>query len=296
MQAKVILEAKDVVGESIIWSEEEGALYWVDIVGKRIHRLEIRGGEHQTWPAPDFPTSIGMRKGGGFIVGLCREVCLWRPGGKFEAFAIPEPDIPDNRLNEGRVAPDGSFWVSTMQNNLNADGSPKDMDRDSGAIYRVDPSGAISRLTPTEYGITNTMGWTSNNRFLFADTLANEIYSFAYDPMTKEISDRKTIVRNFGRGFPDGSCLDADDNLWNCRVAGGASVAQFTARGELLNLELPVTWPTSCTFGGEDLSTLYVTSARFTMTPAHLAAHPREGSLLAIDVDAHGNPEPKFGY
>lgn len=165
------------------------------------------------------------------------------------------------------------------------------------AIYRIDPSGAISRLTPGDYGITNTMGWTRDNRFLFADTLANEIYSFAYDPAMNAISDRKTIVSGFGRGFPDGSCLDAGDNLWNCRVAGGASVAQFTARGELLDLvELPVTWPTSCTFGGDDLSTLYVTSARFTMTPEYLAVHPREGSLLAADVGARGRPEPKFGY
>lgn len=297
MWTNVFFEAQDIVGESIIWSEDERALYWVDIVGKRIHRLEVETARHDTWPTPDFPTSIGMRKNGGFIVGLARDVCFWRPDKTFEIFATPEPGMPGNRLNEGRVAPDGSFWVSTMQNNLNPDGTPKDMNANTGAIYRIDPSGTIKRLTPNEYGITNTMGWTRNNRFLFADTLANEIYSFAYAPDTKLISDRRTIVRGFERGLPDGSCLDADDHLWNCRVAGGAAVARFNADGALSNLvELPVSWPTSCTFGGETLSTLYVTSARFTMTPEHLASNPIEGSLLAIETGFRGIPEPKFGY
>lgn len=297
MQPRIFFEARDIVGESIIWSGDEQALYWVDIGGRRIHRLEVGNGRHETWPTPDFPTSIGMRKDGGFIVGLCREVCLWRPGEAFETFAVPEADLPDNRLNEGRVAPDGAFWVSTMQNNLNADGSPKDMDRNSGAAYRIDPSGAITRLTSNEYGITNTMGWTRDNRFLFADTLANEIYAFDYDPVAKRIADRKTIVRGFDRGLPDGSCLDADDNLWNCRVGGGAAVAQFSAAGELRRVvDLPVSWPTSCTFGGDDLSTLYVTSARFTMSPEHLDANPMEGSLVAVETDIRGVAEPKFGH
>ncbi|WP_027998954.1 SMP-30/gluconolactonase/LRE family protein [Sinorhizobium arboris] len=298
MNARVslVLDAKDVVGESVLWSAEEKALFWVDIVGRRIHRLEPDSGRHDTWATPDFVTSIGMRRDGGFIVGLTRTVCLWTPGAAFEEFAVPEPDMPENRLNEGRVAPDGSFWVATMQSNLNADGSPRDMDRKSGAIYRIDPAGQVSRLTPNEYGITNTMGWTRDERFFFADTLANEIYAFDHDPAGRAIGNRRTIVAGFARGLPDGSCLDAQDRLWNCRVAGGAAVAGFDGDGRLLELiELPVSWPTSCTFGGADLSTLYVTSARFTMPAAHLDAHPLEGGLFAVAGVGHGTAEPKFG-
>ena len=296
MRAEILFEARDSVGESVIWSGAEEALYWVDIGGKRIHRLEVASRRHDAWATPDFPTSIGMRKDGGFIVGLCQSVCFWRPGEAFETFAVPEPHLPDNRLNEGRVAPDGSFWVSSMQNNLNADGSPRDMDRQSGALYRIAPSGKIEQLTPNDYGITNTMGWTRDGYFLFADTLANEIYRFTYDRAANSLSDRRTIVKDFARGLPDGSCLDADDHLWNCRVVGGSAVAQFDKGGALLQLvELPVSWPTSCTFGGADLKTLFVTSARFTMTPDHLAAHPQEGSLLAVEGAGRGIPEPQFG-
>lgn len=296
MRANILFEARDIVGESIIWSEAEKALYWVDIGGKRIHRLEIATHRHDSWPTPDLPTSIGLRKDGGFILGLRQSVCFWQPDGAFETFVVPEPNLPDNRLNEGRVAPDGSFWVATMQNNLNSDGSPKDMDRQSGALYRIAPSGEIKQLTPNEYGITNTMGWTRDGYFLFADTPVNEIYRFAFDPATNSVSDRRTIVKDFARGLPDGSCLDADDHLWNCRVVGGSAVAQFDTDGALLQLvELPISWPTSCTFGGDDLTTLFVTSARFTMTPDHLAAHPQEGSLLVVEGAGRGVPEPKFG-
>lgn len=259
MQTKVTLclDAKDIVGESIIWSPGEKALYWIDIVGKRIHRLEPESRRHDLWTAPDFPTSIGLRQDGGFIIGLRREVCLWTPGGRFEDFACPEPDLPSNRLNEGRVAPDGSFWVATMQSNLNPDGSPKEMDRSSGAIYRIDPSGRVKRLTPNIYGISNTMAWTRDGTFLFADTIANEIYAFDHDLAGQTITNRRTIVSGHPRGLPDGSCLDAEDNLWNCRVVGGAAVAKFKPDGTLLGeIDLPVSWPTSCTFGGEDLATL----------------------------------------
>jgi sugar lactone lactonase YvrE len=92
--------------------------------------------------------------------------------------AIVEPDLPDNRLNEGRVGPDGAFWVGTIQNNLDPDGAPKDMTRNSGAIDRVDLNGHVSQLTPREYGITNTMAWTNDGRFLTADTTRNEICAY----------------------------------------------------------------------------------------------------------------------
>lgn len=295
-KARLVHDAQDIVGESIIWSGDERALYWVDIGGKRIHRLEVAGGRHDLWPTPDFVTSIGMRAGGGFIVGLTREVCFWEPDGAFRTFAVPEPDLPDNRLNEGRVAPDGSFWVATMQTNLNADGSPREMDRNVGAIYRIDADGSIKQLTPAIYGITNTMGWTRDDRFFFADTIANEIYLFDHDPAARSLANRRTIVQGFDRGLPDGSCMDANDTLWNCRVVGGAAVANFDAAGRLLRLvDVPPSWPTSCTFGGDDLSTLYVTSARFTMTAEHIAANPQEGGLFAVDVGVRGVAEPKFG-
>ena len=162
MGATLFVEAADVVGESAVYDDQRGALLWVDIAGKRIHRVLLGEKRHEIWPAPDFPTSIGLRADGGAILGLRDRVVLWDYSGDFRTFAVIEPDLPDNRLNEGRVGPDGAFWIGTMQNNLHTDGSPKAMSRSSGAIYRVDHDGYVSQLTPREFGITNTMAWTTD--------------------------------------------------------------------------------------------------------------------------------------
>jgi sugar lactone lactonase YvrE len=293
MGPRLVFDAADIVGESAVYDERRDALVWVDIGGRRIHRLQLAKRRHEAWLAPDFPTSIGLRADGGAIVGLRDRVALWDYGGEFRALAIIERDLPDNRLNEGRVGPDGAFWVGTMQNNLDPDGAPKDMTRDSGAIYRIDGNRRVSQLTPREFGITNTMAWTDDGRFLTADTTRNAIY--VYDLRAGVLTNKRLFATPLDRGAPDGSCLDAGGFLWNCRVAGGACVARFRPDGGLERLvELPCTWPTSCTFGGPDFATLYVTSARFTMTAKHLAAHPEEGALFAIDVLARGRPEHRF--
>ena len=219
MAARLVFDAADIVGESAVYDERRDALVWVDIGGKRIHRLHLAERRHEDWPAPDFPTSIGLRTDGGAIVGLRDRVALWDYGGEFRTLAIIEPDLPDNRLNEGRVGPDGAFWVGTMQNNLHPEGAPKSMTRDSGAIYRIDGNGRVSQLTPREFGITNTMAWTDDWRFLTADTTRNAIY--AYDLRGGVLSNKRIFAPPIDRGAPDGSCLDVKGRLWNCRVAGG---------------------------------------------------------------------------
>ena len=192
MAPRLVFDAADIVGESAIYDERRDALVWVDIGGKRIHRLHLAERRHEAWPTPDFPTSIGLRTDGGAIVGLRDRVALWDFGGEFRTLAIIEPDLPDNRLNEGRVGPDGAFWVGTMQNNLHPDGAPKSMTRDSGAIYRIDGNGRVSQLTPREFGITNTMAWTDDWRFLTADTTRNAIY--AYDLRGGVLSNKRIFA------------------------------------------------------------------------------------------------------
>jgi sugar lactone lactonase YvrE len=293
MGAMIFIEAANVVGESAVYDDQRGALLWVDIAGKRIHRVLLGEKRHEIWPAPDFPTSIGLRADRGAILGLRDRVVLWDYGGDFRTFAVIEPDLPDNRLNEGRVGPDGAFWIGTMENNLHTDGSPKAMSRSSGAIYRVDQDGYVSQLTPREFGITNTMAWTTDGRFLTADTKLNEIY--AYDLCAGVLSNKRVFGPPLDRGAPDGSCLDVMGRLWNCRVAGGACIACIRPDGALDQfVDTPCTWPTSCAFGGPDFATLYVTSARLTMTAEHIGAHPEEGALFALEVGVRGRAEHRF--
>ena len=120
-----------------------------------------------------------------------------------------------------------------MQNNLHPDGAPKSMTRDSGAVYRIDGNGRVSQLTPREFGITNTMAWTDDWRFLTADTTRNAIY--AYDLRAGVLSNKRVFAPPIDRGAPDGLCLDVKGRLWNCRVAGGACVACIRPDGALID-------------------------------------------------------------
>lgn len=286
-----LLAGGDIVGESAVWSERRGQLLWVDIVGRRIHALAPDTGDHKAWQTADLVTSIGLRRDGGAVVGFRRQVALWDFGDQFEMLAEIEPDLPDNRLNEGRVGPDGAFWVGTMQDNIAADGQPKPMDRNSGAFYRVRADGKVDRLTDREMGICNTMAWTADGRFLCADTLANQLYSYRWDGET--LRDRRSFATH-ERGLPDGSALDTEGCLWNARVGGGC-VVRFSPEGEVLEvIDLPCSAPTSCAFGGPDLKTLFVTSARFGLPDAR-KDDLDEGALFAFKTDTPGLPEHLFG-
>jgi sugar lactone lactonase YvrE len=294
-EVDLLIAARDIVGESIVWDDMTGTLVWVDIGGRRIHRFDMQSGAHRIWPLGYFPTSIGLRTDGGAILGRTRDVVLWDWEGPGDVLALPEADLPGNRLNEGRVAPDGSFWIGTMANNLGTDGSSMAQAGSTGGLYRVAPDGTVVRLTDDRFGITNTMVWLDDGRFITADTVANAVY--AYEQTTDGLLGARTdFGTRFDRGLPDGSCRDSEGGVWTCRVVGGAALTRTMPDGRLDRVvELPCSWPTSCTFGGADLDLLFVTSARFTMTAAHLAAHPQEGSVFVLRPGVRGLPENRFG-
>jgi hypothetical protein len=194
---RIVLDCQDHTGESAIWDAAGQRLVWVDIGNKRIHRLDPSSGHHETWTTPEFVTSIGLRHDGVAVVSLARRIAFWNFGGAFETFAEPENDRPDNRFNEGKVGPDGCFWVGSMQNNLRDDASERDMSGRHGALHRVEATGKSVRLTPYNIGISNTMAWTSDGRFLFGDTLENVIYQ--YDWLAHRI--RSPTAEHFSRAF-----------------------------------------------------------------------------------------------
>lgn len=296
MVAELAFPAANVVGESLVWDEVSRRLFWVDIVGKAIHALDPVTRRHDHWQTPEFVTSIGLRKGGGAVVGLTKTLCLWDYCSAFQPFAEVEPDQPANRLNEGVVGPDGAFWVGTMQNNIAPNGEPIDMTENTGRLYRCFADGKVEPLVEDRFGITNTLVWTKDGHLVTADTLKNEIYRYKLDLDRGHLAGRKTILRGFNRGLPDGSTMDSQGYIWNCRVVGGGCVVRFDPNGEIDRVvNLPCSWPTSCTFGGRDLGTLFVTSARFTMDEKHLQTHPQEGGLFAVDADVQGLPAHRFG-
>lgn len=291
-KAELVVDARNIVGESAVWDDWTSTLYWVDIIGRKVCAWQ-QGKTAQSWAMTEIVTSIGLCTDGRVILGLAKQVALWN----FHAPPVPlvviEPDQPQTRLNEGAVGPDGSFWVGTMQNNIAVDGSPMEITEAIGRLYRIQADGRIDSLSEDRFGITNTLVWTDGGHLITADTLQNTLYAYRITP--GGLTDRQTVLRGFPRGLPDGSCRDAEGFIWNCRVAGGGCLIRIAPDGRIDRvIELPCSWPTSCAFGGPAMDQLFVTSARFTMSSEQLAANPQEGGVFRVDAGHRGAPPNRF--
>lgn len=295
MMTELVFDAQDVVGESVLWDDRRERLVWVDIIGRRIHALDPTTGAHRLWLIEARPTSIALCLDGSALVGTERHICAWSWHGEPRPLVEVEPDLPDNRLNEGAAGPDGAFWVGSMQQNIAPDDSPRDITAAAGRLYRYAPDGRLSQVSDDLYGIANTLVWPEPNRLVVADTTKNSLFQCSLRPDGR-LGPRDILSEGFDRGLPDGSCMDAEGGIWTARVAGGACLTRTGPDGQVDRVaDLPCSWPTSCTFGGPDLDKLYVTSARFTMASAHLAAHPLEGALFALKPGVSGCPAHRFG-
>ena len=292
-EAVIAADHRTIVGESPVWDARRGRLFWVDIIGKAILSLNPENGLVETTPTEDFPTAIGLCESPEkAVIAFAGGVSIWEIGtDRFEPFATLDDEPEGNRLNEGAVGPDGAFWVGTMQSNLNPDGSMRDMDRSSGALYRVSPSGAVRRVTAQSFGISNTLVWDEpRGTMYFGDTLAQTLYRFPW-PLT---GDYAPWAVTKDHGFPDGSAIDEEGYVWNARYAGGR-LLRYAPDGTIdRQLPLPATNITACTFGGPDRRTLYVTTATNQLAPDRLE-NPAEGALLALDVGVAGPPSYLFG-
>lgn len=295
MAVEIALAAGCGVGEGPFWDDQEGRLWWVDITGKAI--LAWRPGEAAParWPMPDFPAAVVLCRAGGALVALRDGLYRFDPAsGALALFCRPDAERPDNRSNEGKCDARGRLWLGTMQSNLDPDGSEREITASTGALYCVHPDGRFTREID-HVGLSNTLAWTADGRtMLFADTLADRIFAFDCDPETGRLGDRRVFSDASLPGVCDGSALDAEGHLWNARFGGGCLV-RFAPDGRVeRTVALPVTNPTSCCFGGPDLRTLYVTSARFALSDQQLAENPNEGALLALRTEVPGTPSHRF--
>jgi sugar lactone lactonase YvrE len=155
-------------------------------------------------------------------------------------------------------------------------------------LFRVDHKGVVTEWRKN-LGIANTLCWSPDHRtFYFADTLVNEIY--AYDYADGAISNERIFQRGFARGAPDGSAIDSAGYLWNCRF-GGSCIIRLAPDGSVDRVvEMPVQNITTCTFGGPDLKTLFITTASIVSPPGNRLA----GSLFALEVETPGMPESRY--
>ena len=282
----------DVCGEGLVWHAAHQAAYWTDINRFLIHRFTPADECVRTWLFEEPVTALTLTDQDDTLAAvLGSRVILWTPGTDQRSAPVFELEgWPKVRLNDARADPRGSLWLGSMRNNVNADGSSGTIGGQDGVLCRLDPDGKVTEWC-REIGIANTLAWSPDRRrFYFADSLANVVWAYDYDPATGSISSRGPFVEGFGKGLPDGSCVDADGYLWNCRYYGGC-IVRVAPGGEIDRIiELPVENVTTCAFGGADATTLFVTTAR-----AEAARWNRwEGGLFAIRTDIPGQSENRF--
>ena len=294
MKIECVVEIANAVGESPMWSVAEQSLWWVDVRGKSLHRLRADGGRDD-WPLPDFASCLALCRSGRLIVSQGGGLAFFNPrDGALEEFARPEPDRPANRFNDGKCDRKGRFWIGTMVNNFGPDGADLPIDRPDGAFYRLDPDLKMTRVAD-EMWIPNTVAWSPDDRVLYlGDSGTNEIHARDFDLESGVISNPRLFAKNRDPGHLDGSAVDAEGFLWNTRWGSG-KIVRHAPDGRIdREVAFPVPAPSSCIFGGPELDTLYVTTARDTLTPKQLADFPLSGSVFAFKPGARGLPEPVF--
>ena len=287
MEAFPVLACQNRLGEGPIWSIEEAALYWVDIVAPAIHRYQPSSGTHDQWPMPEHVGSISIRQAGGLVVALKSGFGVFDPeDGTVEMINSAEAEKGDHRFNDGRCDRQGRFFAGSLAYSE---------DKPVGSLWRLDVN---HEATPVLSGITvsNGLCWSPDGSLMyFVDTPTREIQCFEYDQVSGTPQNPRILVKTDpDGGWPDGSITDSEGCIWNAEW-DGARVVRYTPDGEIDRIvRVPARRATCVAFGGPDLKTLYITSAWDRMSEDEREEWPLSGNLFAIDVDTPGLPDPKY--
>lgn len=271
------------LGEGPVWDAERGELIWVDIDRGLVHRHTPASGATSSVHVGQSVGCAVPRAGGGLMLALRDGFAVLPRGGSTPEFLVPvEAERPRTRMNDGACDPWGRFWAGTMS---------LDGDTRTAALYRLDPDLSVRRVLAC-VSISNGIGWSPDGGTMYhVDTPRRRVDVFAFDPLRGALGARRAVIEVAPEdGRPDGLAVDAEGCLW-VALWGGAAVQRYDPSGERAErVELPVSQVTSCCFGGDDLETLYVTSA----ARGAAGAEPLAGSVFACRPGVRGLPATPF--
>jgi sugar lactone lactonase YvrE len=276
---EVAVNSGDRLGECALWDPRSGLVWWLDILRPALQSYDPRTRQHRVYPLPGRNCGCAfLRASGGLILAMDTGLHAFEPAsGLGDLLCRPETGMPENRYNDGRCDRAGRLWIGTMHLST---------EKPTGSFYSVAPDFTVERHLE-DLKVPNSTAFSPDGGTLyFTDTPRHVIWAFDLDIKAGVIANRRVFADVSDRGaYPDGSCIDAEGFLWNCEYAG-RRLTRYAPDGRVDRVvEVPVENPTCCCFGGENLDTLYITSA----------AGSKPGSLLALDAGVRGLPEAMFG-
>ena len=286
LDAEIAVPAQCELAEGPVWDAARGLLRWVDILRGQVHALDVTSGAHSSFGTGVEVGTAGLTRDGGLVLALSDRFAVCDHDGgnlrRLDGFTINGSVF---RFNDGKPDPWGNFWAGTCT--LAEKGPPC-------SLYKLSPDGAVAELFG-DIGLSNGLDWSDDRKtFYFADSYGG-LDVFGIDPDTGALGARRRFVEVSG-GLPDGLTLDAEGGLW-LAVWGSGELRRYLPDGRVdVVVSLPVTQVTSAAFGGADLSTLYITTARENFTPADLAAQPHAGDIFACTPGFTGRPPFLFGH
>jgi xylono-1,5-lactonase len=282
-QVRVIpRESKDILGEGPIWSPTRNAIFWVDIYGQRLNRLELEAETFTSWPVPERIGWVLEREGrDDFIAGLKSGFATL----SLDPFSIvpvgnPEPDRPENRLNDGKTDSEGRIWAGSMDDNEIAA---------TGALYRLDPDLRWSRHDDG-YRVTNGPAFSPDGRTMYhTDSLLGTVFAFDLTE-SGELHNKRVFVQfEAAWGYPDGMTTDSHGGIWIAHW-GAARISRFRPDGSFdRSIPIPASNVTSVVFAGAGLDRMFVTTAA-----RGCDGEPLAGSLFEVNAGARGCPPRPF--
>ncbi|MDS9996164.1 SMP-30/gluconolactonase/LRE family protein [Bacillus atrophaeus] len=290
MEAVLEADTRAVIGEGPLWDEEKKCLYWVDILGSRLHVFDPAEKENHTVSFKSFVTSLAKYSSDELIMTMKDGFYLYHlRENKLTPIKQPEDMDKSLRFNDGKCDPSGRLWAGTTS---------MEGKQEAASFYRLEADGGLVKIKDN-VSTSNGLDWDRKRQLMYyIDTPTQEIVCYQYDPDSGDVSNPETVYHfQESDGSPDGMTIDRDGMLWVALFGGGrvAKIDPFQKKW-IDSIMVPAKYVTCCAFGGEDLKTLYITTATEQMTETERYNQPHAGGLFSVRLTTGGYvPAPFSG-
>ncbi|MBP0598692.1 SMP-30/gluconolactonase/LRE family protein [Herbaspirillum sp. LeCh32-8] len=292
MKAQLVVDGRHELGEGVLWCERTQSVFWTDIHASRLWSHHPQSGATRSWGMPERLCCYAFTGDDEqLLLGLESRLAFFNLAtGAIAPICDIEADLPGTRLNDGRCDRQGRFVFGT----LNEDAAREPI----ASFYRLNTDLSVERLALPGIAISNSICFSPDGSLMYhCDTLDKRIMCADYDVLSGAVSNPRVFADLAQQpGSPDGSTVDADGHVWNAQW-GGARVVRFAPDGSIDRVvEMPTSQPSCVAFGGEDFSTLYVTSAHEGMSSEQRAQDALAGALFSVRLEGvRGLAEARFG-